>query len=606
MERQDWLEERDRLVKDKQELLEENIELGKDLLQLQQEHIAVLQQLASCHEAVQLQQQQQQQQQMAAIDEPRLGSRTSPQPEQAGIAQPTQQVLQQRTTAQLSPAKHHHHHHHHHLHHRHRHSSRPPLTPQHQPSFALLSSLSDGLCRDPCGSPCPASSRPASRAGQGSRTPRAKLHSSLQRLFGRTWVGQLQRSINSKPFSSSSCSADMADASSTATRGGSSSGNAHSDSCRRSSSGRNVVDVAVLTGMCSRVSGGGAAGAPQLQLREGIHSRASRISSGGATAAAALAAPHLAAAAGSCSNMSRRAGPAGSSSNGSSWRNLRPAALTHLRPPAAAEPATSSSGIQPIPASCSGQLATRAALQAAGSVGGISSSGLEPEAESAAAWEMYGPMSCPAAMLCETPWVESPRLLKRYSRGSSSRSSSAGSSISSGSNSSFDDNNEPAVEPVAGSMLSRLDADNDDEEDCDAAAAAAAPCASSAGCPSSRPAATAINDCVRVADDDGSGLQLGGALCAMSAAASGCLCGSTAALEDLAAITAPVVKGAASCATTTVAAAGKVEGSRTSSRIHSITSTAGSSSASSLAGSSSDAGCCSSTSGGTGYSSTSD
>ena len=84
-------------MKDKQELLEENIELRKDLLQLQQEHIAVLQQLASCHEAVQLQQQQQQQ--MAAIDEPLLGSLTSPQPEQAGSAQPTQQVLQQQTTA---------------------------------------------------------------------------------------------------------------------------------------------------------------------------------------------------------------------------------------------------------------------------------------------------------------------------------------------------------------------------------------------------------------------------------------------------------------------------------------------------------------------------
>ncbi|KAF6251144.1 hypothetical protein COO60DRAFT_669681 [Scenedesmus sp. NREL 46B-D3] len=171
LEGQGWLEMR--LMRDKHELLEENIQLRKDLLQLQQEHITVLQQLAVCHAA------EQQQRQVATADEQPAVSQTSTEPEQiSATLQAQQQVLpeqqqqqqQQCLTAKLHPARQHSHHHHHHHHHHHRHSSKPPLTPQYQPSSstAFLGMLTEGLFRDTCSSPSPASNRPASRESQGS------------------------------------------------------------------------------------------------------------------------------------------------------------------------------------------------------------------------------------------------------------------------------------------------------------------------------------------------------------------------------------------------------------------------------------------------------
>jgi hypothetical protein len=101
-------------------------------------------------------------------------------------------------------------------------------------------------------------------------------------------------------------------------------------------------------------------------------------------------------------------------------------------------------------------------------------------------------------------------------------------------------------------------------------------------CLSSSYVGTGGDDCTLVADATSSAMDLAGALCAMSAAASGCLCESSADLEDLAALS--MVTKAARCETVAAAAAAtrKVEGSSTSSRLHSITSNADSSSASSL------------------------
>lgn len=192
-------------------------------------------------------------------------------------------------------------------------------------------------------------------------------------------------------------------------------------------SSRNVVDVGALTGLArSRSTGMSCSGGNSLQLPPQLlrwdttSSSRTRLSAAG-TDAAGLQPPQQLPGRSYSSGSGRPpvapiAGSSSSSKRGGSWRNHKPTPLTHLHPLHNSLPPEALAGSAvPEP----GQPAALVTMY------------------NNADWDACGPLSCPAAVLCSTPWEDTPvTAAGRYSCSgrstSSSTSSPTASSTSSG------------------------------------------------------------------------------------------------------------------------------------------------------------------------------